>query len=329
MPTLWLKTEFEAGPLSQPCALGYNNNIILQHPGDLNMNVQRLNIILAALRCGSLTKAAEELGYTQSGLTYAINSFENELGLPVVIRDASGIRLSKDGEELLPYMEEMIAAERRLVDGAKEILSRRGNMLNVDAYPSMAITLLPELIAGFNSIFPDIHINIQVCSRDETVARLQSGMCDFGFGGQIHLPDCDWLPLLKDPTYAILPEDFPTDGMEAFPIAELKRHPFVRPVYWAEENEIASQLEAFGIEAQFVVNSPDNAPVIAMVEQGLAISAIPELTLLPNARIKALPLEPSCHRMLGVNYRRSPTEGTAAASFLKYLSKLEGSIHRA
>lgn len=62
------------------------------------MNVQKLNIILEALKYGSMTKAAEKLGYTQSALTYAINSTEQELGFPVVIRDANGIRLSKEGE---------------------------------------------------------------------------------------------------------------------------------------------------------------------------------------------------------------------------------------
>lgn len=44
------------------------------------MNVQKLNIILEALKYGSMTKAAEKLGYTQSALTYAIKSPECQPG---------------------------------------------------------------------------------------------------------------------------------------------------------------------------------------------------------------------------------------------------------
>ena len=110
------------------------------------MNVQKLNIILEALKYGSMTKAAEKLGYTQSALTYAINSTEQELGFPVVIRDANGIRLSKEGEELFPCIQDIVECENRLMAKAKEIMRGRGNVLNIAVYPSTADVLLPEIL---------------------------------------------------------------------------------------------------------------------------------------------------------------------------------------
>lgn len=285
------------------------------------MNVQRLNIVLEALRCGSLNKAAEELGYTQSGLTYAINSLESELGIPVAIRDAYGIRLSPEGQALLPLMKDMVRCEERLLEKAKELAKQKGNVLNIAAYPSLSTTILPRIISDFNRAWPDIKVNVDVCSRDEILQRMQEGACDFGFGGELHLPNCEWLLLLKDMEYAILPEDFPTEGMAEFPMEEFKKHPFARPVYWAEEQEITDQIQEYGIEPQFVVNAADNAPVIAMVEQGIALSSIPKLTMISGARIKALPIIPRCYRKLGVNYRKGFVEGSAAERFLKCLSK--------
>ncbi|MBR6678603.1 MAG: LysR family transcriptional regulator [Oscillospiraceae bacterium] len=281
------------------------------------MNVQKLSIILEALRCGSMTKAAEELGYTQSGLTYTVNTVENELGFPIVIRDASGIRLSAEGQELLPYIEELVSCDHKFTQYAQGMLHRQGKTLNVATYPSTAETILPEILADFMRSDPDIKVNVRVGSQDDLIRWLSDGNVDFGFGGQFHLPGCDWLPLLEDPELAVLPGDFPTDGMTAFPMEEFHRHPFVLPIYWPEEAALVRQLEQYRIEPQFAVDFGDNAPIIAMVEQGLALSALPELTLHSyRYRIKTLPLDPPCSRIVGVNYRQLGAGQTAAHKFL-------------
>ncbi len=286
------------------------------------MNVQKLSIILEALRCGSMTKAAEELGYTQSGLTYTVNTVENELGFPIVIRDASGIRLSAEGQELLPYIEELVNCDHKFTQYAQNMLHRLGNVLNVATYPSTADTILPEILADFTHIAPEVKVNLRVGSQDDIIRWLSDGNVDFGFGGQIRLPGCDWLPLLEDPELAVLPENFPTGSMTSFPMEEFRRHPFVMPVYWNEEVNLVQQLERHQIEPQFAVDFSDNAPVIAMVEQGLALSTLPELTLHAHRyRIKTLPLDPPCYRVIGVTYRQQGPAQTASAKFLKCLTQ--------
>lgn len=286
------------------------------------MNVQKLNVILEALRCGSITKAAEKMGYTQSGLTYAINSLEGELGFPVVIRDSGGIRLSKEGQELLPYMESMVECERRLTEKANAVLNRMGRTLNVGTYPSISERILPEILAEFNCEEPDVKINLLVGDRDEIINWLLAGAVDFGLGGEITMAGYEWMPLIRDTEVAIFPGDFPTEGMDFFPMDDFKKHPFIRPSYWAEENDLASKIEAHGIEPQFIVEAGDNSPVIAMVGQGIGISTVPVLTIPDNATdIKCLPLDPQCSRVLGVNYRQSCMDDPTARSFLRCLEK--------
>lgn len=70
------------------------------------MDDKKLNALLAAVRLGSLSKAANELGYTQSGLTLMMKSLEAELGYPILARNYSGVKLTPKGEYLLPYIEE-------------------------------------------------------------------------------------------------------------------------------------------------------------------------------------------------------------------------------
>ncbi len=286
------------------------------------MNVQKLNIILEALKYGSMTNAAEKLGYTQSGLTYAINSTEQELGFPVVIRDANGIRLSKEGEELLPCIQDTVECEDRLIAKANEIKGRRGNVLNLAAYPSTADVLLPEILADFNREAPNITVNITVGSYDDIIGWLKDESIDFGIGGQMKLPGFEWIPLVEDPEMAVLPLDFPTGDMSSFPMEEFKKHPFVAPVFWADEAAMAKQIEKYGIVPQFNVTSPYNAPVIAMVERGIALSTITKFTIQSHSRVKALPVDPPCSRILGASYyKKNCDDKPAAAKFLKCIKR--------
>ena len=68
------------------------------------MDTKKTRALLTALEKGSLTAAAEELGYTQSGLTHMMNSLEDELGLKLLVRSKGGVRLSPSVQELLPRL---------------------------------------------------------------------------------------------------------------------------------------------------------------------------------------------------------------------------------
>lgn len=62
------------------------------------MESKKLEALLMAVDLGSFTKAAEVLGYTQSGLTHMMNSLEKEVGFTLLERGRSGVRLTEEGE---------------------------------------------------------------------------------------------------------------------------------------------------------------------------------------------------------------------------------------
>ena len=78
------------------------------------MDTKKTKALLLALERGSLTAAAEELGYTQSGLTHMMNSLEDELGIRLLIRSKGGVKLSPAGEILLPRLRELTACAEEL-----------------------------------------------------------------------------------------------------------------------------------------------------------------------------------------------------------------------
>ena len=68
------------------------------------MDTKKVHALLLAVDRGSLTSAAAELGYTQSGLTHMMNALEDELGLNLLVRSKNGVRLSPAGQALREKM---------------------------------------------------------------------------------------------------------------------------------------------------------------------------------------------------------------------------------
>ncbi|MBP3318590.1 MAG: LysR family transcriptional regulator, partial [Ruminiclostridium sp.] len=75
------------------------------------MDQKKRKALLIAVELGNLTRAAEALGYTQSGLSYLITSLEQEVGFPLLVRSRSGVRPTEDCLTLLPYLRDL---ERKL-----------------------------------------------------------------------------------------------------------------------------------------------------------------------------------------------------------------------
>ena len=62
------------------------------------MDTAKIRALLAAADLGSISKAADALGYTQSGVTHIIRALEEEAGFPLLLRGNRGVRLTADGE---------------------------------------------------------------------------------------------------------------------------------------------------------------------------------------------------------------------------------------
>ena len=71
------------------------------------MNIRKYEAYVRAVELGSLSKAAEQLGYTQSGISHMMQSLEEEVGFPLMVRTPSGIVPNSEGELLLPVIRQL------------------------------------------------------------------------------------------------------------------------------------------------------------------------------------------------------------------------------
>ena len=103
------------------------------------MDGKKLEALAAAVELGSFTRAAEQLGYTQSGLTHMMNSLEREIGFSVLVRDRRGVRLTPAGQRIMPIVQQCLAANRALEREIAMVSARQEETIRVASYASIAM----------------------------------------------------------------------------------------------------------------------------------------------------------------------------------------------
>ena len=78
------------------------------------MDTKKYEAMVTSIQQGSFTRAADLLGYTQSGLTHMMNALETEVGFQLLHRGHFGIRLTPEGERIMPMVTEFLQAADRL-----------------------------------------------------------------------------------------------------------------------------------------------------------------------------------------------------------------------
>ena len=131
------------------------------------MDTKKLEALVVSVELGSFTRAAEQLGYTQSGLTHMMNSLEKDIGFTVLVRGRSGVQLTPAGQRIFPLVQECLAGSAALEREISLINSHKEDSVRVAAYESIARHWLPEVTQQFRREHPDVTVDIQMGSVDE------------------------------------------------------------------------------------------------------------------------------------------------------------------
>ena len=268
------------------------------------MESKKLEALLMAVDLGSFTKAAEVLGYTQSGLTHMMNSLEKEVGFTLLERGRSGVRLTEEGERIAPAVREFLQANARLDSMIEQVASSRTEIIRVSAYASIAMHWLPGIIQRFREECPDVDVDIRMADHvDVPYELLAQGKMDAILVSPQDEGQYEWVHLADDPMFAVLPKDFDTQGMTAFPLAAFEARDFIMPSQGFDK-DIMRIFNRIGVKPHILPTWVDDPTVISMVSHGLGVSMMTELTVRGRTDgVKLLPVEPASSRELGLAVR--------------------------
>ncbi|OLR53529.1 hypothetical protein BHK98_00050 [Hornefia porci] len=111
------------------------------------MDNRKYEALINIAETGSITQAAERMGYTQSGITQMINSLERELGVRLLRRTNKGANLTQNGLTLLPYMREEHRWERTIRQECDRMSGKETGTVTVGCLSSMLILIFGNCCA--------------------------------------------------------------------------------------------------------------------------------------------------------------------------------------
>lgn len=284
------------------------------------MDIKKIRALLAAVELGSLTSAAEELGYTQSGLTHMMNSLEEELGLNLLVRSKKGVEFSPAAQEILPQMQAMLAAEDALIAAANALHEKNISKIRLGAYSSMARQWLPIVLADFRSVSPDTDIEMYVGGIPDIYEKLRKDELDCAFVSyqDSMVQGLRYIQLRDDPLVAILPGNF-SASMTSFPVNRFAGAEFIMPSDGFENDILPAlnhNLEKIASRVHRI--NLDDAALVSMVEHKLGVTILSQLVMQGmNYNVRILPLEPAVSRHLGIAINEKKTGDKSIRRFVK------------
>ena len=114
------------------------------------MDTEKCRALIAALELGSLTAAAESLGYTPSGISRMMAALEDEMGFPLLIRNRGGVAPTENCKNMLPLIRDFVYMGRRCVQQAASIRGIEIGKLTIGNTYEACYGWLAHLIAGFS-----------------------------------------------------------------------------------------------------------------------------------------------------------------------------------
>lgn len=287
------------------------------------MESKKLEALLMAVDLGSFTKAAEVLGYTQSGLTHMMNSLEREIGFPLLDRGRYGVRLTEEGERIAPAIRAFLQANANLDNAIAQISGSRNETIRVAAFASMAMYWLPAIIQQFRAEYPNIDVDIRMADNVEAPYELLSqGKMDVIFASRLEIGKYDWIHLQDDTMYAVLPQDYDLGGSDSFPLSEFEGKEFIMPSQGFDK-DILRVLNREGVHPDIRPTAVDDATVVSMVEHGLGVSMMTELTLRGRTEhVRVVPVTPFASRELGLALRSAADAPQSLKNFIACVQRV-------
>jgi LysR family transcriptional regulator, low CO2-responsive transcriptional regulator len=144
------------------------------------VQLTHLRALVVAADTGSLTDAADLLGYTEPAIHLQLAALSRAAGGPVLVRNRRNMELTSLGRALLPYAEKALRAVDGLTDEAARWHAQRQHVIRVGLGRTVGSYVFPHLASRVRETCPDIILETSIMSLADTAAAVCAGHVDIG-----------------------------------------------------------------------------------------------------------------------------------------------------
>ncbi|PMW94414.1 LysR family transcriptional regulator [Pseudomonas sp. FW215-R2] len=288
------------------------------------MTLTQLEIFSLVAELRGFTLAAHRLGISQSAVSHALKSLEQELGVELLRRHQSHVELSDIGEQLLLRARAMLGLANTLRQEAADARGMKRGTLRIGSFgPTSSIRLLPSILRHYREAHPGIEVHIDEGPDRQVVQWLEERRIDIGF---VVLPEdrFDTFALVEDQMVALLPLDHPLATRDALTLKALCNDPFV--LTEAGSSELVSRMfNAAKLSPNIRYRCSQLLSTLDTVGRGDAITVVAEGSLPVEAdpRYVKRPLSPTVQRQVGLAVLDQRQASPAALAFIQLATRLD------
>lgn len=178
------------------------------------MNLKEQIYVCTLARCGTITKAAEELFLTAPALSMFLSTLEKNLGVRLFHRTGKNLQLTPIGREYVRYAEQMIQLKDQFDHILAQEIGMRKRTVRIGIQQRRAISVVPWLMARLTEEFPNLHVVFKDGTFAELNKLLEQHQVDYVlFSMDEAIPDTEVVILREEPILVALPAKHPCNAL--------------------------------------------------------------------------------------------------------------------
>ncbi|KAB8319709.1 LysR family transcriptional regulator [Tolypothrix campylonemoides VB511288] len=285
---------------------------------DSKLKISQLRALVAIANHGNFSSAALELGLSQSTVSHAIATLEEELGVILLFRGRHGATLTPIGEQVIQEARQVLHLLEVIREKANQEKGLQTGQVRVACVRSIATHVLPKVIARFREKFPTISVVMTECDRYAEVEQaLREGQADVGFTLLPTTTEFETWELFRDEFVALLPPGSIAPGV---PLSweQLAKYPMIVNLRSPLHNKtVSAHFLQFGQTLKIDYELREDSTILSMVKQGLGATVMARLAaepILEQIEVRSLPVP--LERVIGVAILADALLPRAAFAFL-------------
>lgn len=266
------------------------------------MFLRQFQYLVALEQEGHFGRAAEKCHVSQPSLSSALKSLEEELGIPLILRQQKFQGFTEEGKKVVTWAKRLLADRSAMLEELSMMHNDLSGRLRIGAIP-MSSPVFPTISQLFQNRYPSVQLDIRFMGVDQLVQGLTNFEIDLAFT-YLDDPSLDrfvTMALYEEPLYLLLPDNDWLDDGETIPWKEAAKLPLC--LLSRDMRERRMMDEAFasaGCQPLPVLESNSIFQLAFHAMAGDLATIVPKhFAQLPNTRQKLL-LEPNVAQTLGL-----------------------------
>ncbi len=264
------------------------------------MEIRNITTFMRVAELNSFSKAAEQLGYSQSAVTVQIRQLEQELNTRLFERIGKHIRLTEDGAQFVSRALDILNA----VDAAKTISHKQespSGTLRIGTAESLLISVLPPIIMEFRKKYPLVEISIQTGKIGELFDMVKQNDVDllFFLDKKTNFPE--WTKVFEhlEPVVFAASSKHPLTKCRNISLEKIFEEPFLLTEKGISYRyDLEQMAAAANMEIHSFLETGNTEVITKLLLQNAGISYLPEYTIRDHLKANRLAiLDVACPKL--------------------------------